>query len=183
MQRSHLTAMVASALLFTTVIAGSEGSAPAQIRRTQLVAMSDRGDTIAVRFNGRYKNEATEPGLFRFTGDMLSATGEKLGTQIHQAKCSTTAPPPCEVFDVEATFQFPDGSIKVKSLESAPSDPQYPDHLIMGIHPEEDNVVEVTGAFAGRTGKARMSGWHGISEIQSGYVSFDDFWLIEFNPR
>jgi hypothetical protein len=183
MQRSHLTAVVASALLFATVIAVSDGSAPVEIRKTRLVAMTDPGDKIVVRFNGRYKDEATEPGLFRFTGDMLSPTGEKVGTEIHQAKCSTTTPPPCGVFDVEETFQFPEGTIKVKTPSSAPSDPQYPDHLVIGIHTEQDNVAEGTGVFAGRTGRARSSGWHDISEIQNGYATFNDFWLIELNPR
>jgi hypothetical protein len=139
------------------------------------------GEPIAVRFNGRYKNEATEPGLFRFTGDMLSATGEKMGTEIHQAKCSTTTPPPCGVFDVDETFQFPDGTITVKAPASAPSDPQYPDDLVLGVHTKQDNVVEGTGVFAGRSGRARMSGWHDVSEIQNGYAAFNDFWLIELN--
>jgi hypothetical protein len=182
MRRSHLTAMAAG-LLFATVIAASEGSAPAEIRKTRLAAMTDSSDKIVVRFNGRYKNEATEPGLFRFTGDMLSATGEKLGRLIHQVKCSTTTPPPCAVFDVEATFEFPEGAIRVKTPESGPSDPQFPGHLVIGIHTKEDNVAGGTGVFAGRTGRARMAGWHGIREIQNGYVSFDDFWLIELKPR
>ncbi|MGH9039095.1 MAG: hypothetical protein ACRDZ3_02575 [Acidimicrobiia bacterium] len=122
-------------------------------------------------------------GLVRATADMLSATGEKIGTFLHQAKCSTTTPPPCAVFDLEETVQLPGGSIKVKTTASAPVDPEYPDHLVVGVHSRQDNLVEGTGVFAGRTGRARMSGWHGLGEFQAGYLTFNDFWLFELNLR
>ncbi|MDQ3947390.1 MAG: hypothetical protein M3357_19970 [Actinomycetota bacterium] len=183
MRPSYVTGLAASALVLAMAVAVFDGPAPAQTGNKQPAATTDDADKILVRFNGRYENEATEPGLFRFVGDMLSPSGERLGTQIHQAKCSTTTPPPCGVFDVEETFQFPDGSITVKTPESAAIDPQYPDHLLVGVHTQQDNIAEATGIFAGRTGRGRASGWHDLSELQQGYATFNDFWLIELNPR
>jgi hypothetical protein len=141
-----------------------------------------QNDVMAVRFFGRFANESTQPGLVVFTGDLLSPTGERVGTLTHQARCSTTAPPPCVVFDVVDTFQFPEGTIVNEAHASGPADPQHPDRLLIGVHQPESRIVETTGIFAGRTGKAHMSGWHHIGELP-GYASFDDFWLIEFDPR
>jgi hypothetical protein len=183
MRRSLLIGLAASALVLGVVAVVFDGPAPAVAGNPQSAAMTKDSDKILVRFNGRYENEATEPGLFRFVGDMLSANGEKLGTQIHQAKCSMTTPPPCGVFDVVETFEFPDGTLTVKTPESAATDPQFPDHLLIGVHTQQDNVAEATGTFAGRTGRARASGWHDLSELQDGYATFNDFWLIELDPR
>lgn len=44
-----------------------------------------------------------------------------------------------------------------------------------------NSIIKATGAFAGRTGKAHMSGRHGGQDLP-GFVSFDDFWLIELDP-
>lgn len=183
MRRWYVIPLAASALVVAMVVAVLDGLAPAEAGPTQAAATTGDGDKILVRFNGRYENVATEPGMFRFVGDMLSPSGARLGTQIHQAKCSTSTPPPCGVFDVEETFEFPDGTIKVKTPESAATDPQYPDHLLIGVHPQQDNIAEATGIFAGRSGRGRASGWHDLSELQEGYATFNDFWLIELNPR
>jgi hypothetical protein len=53
-----------------------------------------------------------------------------------------------------------------------------------GAPPRCNNIVpeKGTGAYAGRTGKATMSGWHDANKFPE-QATFNDFYLIEFDPK
>jgi hypothetical protein len=150
-------------------------------------ASATPGDVIAIRFTGELPNQKaySSPGFFLFSGNMTSPRGEVLGTLTHEAVCAVTPPPPCLVFDVTSTFDFagdgsPGGRIVNQAKLSAAPDPQHPGQLLVGIHQPESTIVEMTGVFAGRTGRAQMSGRQDCGSCPE-FMTFDDFWLIELD--
>ncbi len=56
--------------------------------------------------------------------------------------------------------------------------------VLIGIHTKEGNIVpeKGTGAYAGRTGKLTMSGWHDGNEFPE-HTTFNDFYLIQLDPK
>jgi len=142
-----------------------------------------KGDILALRFAGRVANVSTDPGHWRFNGEVQSlATGEVVGTLTHELSCLGTVSLPCPVVDVVDRFQFAGGALVSRAKESIALDPGHPGFALIGIHPEGKTIVEATGALAGRTGRAQMSGHHDGRDLP-GYATFDDFWLIELDPK
>lgn len=68
-----------------------------------------------------------------------------------------------------------------KAKGGAASDLEHPGSSLIGIHPD-GKTIEGTGVYAGRTGKIHQSGFHICNECPN-FVTFDDFWLIELDPR
>ena len=137
-------------------------------------------DVIALRYAGRFANHSDDPSHFVFTGPITSMTGEVVGEMTHDVTCSSTTAPPCRGLDTVNTFRFADGTIVNRADESGAPDPQHPEHLLTGNHPSDESIISTTGVYAGRTGRAHMSGRHDASELP-GFVTFDDFWLIELD--
>jgi hypothetical protein len=140
---------------------------------------SGTGDVLAVNFRGVGRAEPAEPGRFQWTADLYSlATGEKVGTGTHNVS------PPSAMMDHVMTFHLPDGDLVAHSMESVAPDPQYQGLFLIGIHTTENNVVpqKGTGAYAGRTGKVTMSGWHDGNRFPE-QVTFNDFYLIQLDAR
>jgi len=104
-------------------------------------------------------------------------TGEKIGTATHNIS------PPSAVMDHVMTFHLPDGDLVAHSTESVAPDPQHSGLFLIGIH-EENNIVpeKSPGAYAGRTGKVTMSGWHDGNKLPE-QTTFNDFYLIELDPK
>ena len=140
-------------------------------------------DTIAIRFAGRIPGKQPGPDRAVFEGDMTSlATGEPLGTFTWDLTCHGAVGIPCGVYEVTNTFRFAEGTLVTKEAASVAPDGTAPGFFHVGIHPQGKSVIEATGVFAGRTGTAHMSGRHGGQEFPA-WVDFDDFWLIELDPR
>ena len=182
------TITLASALLIVAGALSFFASPPAtDLGRVDLAAESvsawAAGDTMAVRFAGRLKDETPDDNsVFRFTTNMTSlGDGSVLGTMTHEVTCAM-GPPPCAMLAATHTFRFKDGEIVNKANEAwlAP-DPEDPTWVLIGIHPKGKSVVSGTGAYAGRTGRAHMSGRHDLATLHEGYATFDDFWLIELD--
>jgi hypothetical protein len=161
---------------------------PADLGRARLVVETtsafEHGDTIAVRFAARLANTSTDSKHLAWTGELRSlASGAVVGTLTHDITCLGAVALPCLALGTEAvdTFTFPQGTIVNRALLSAAPDPGAPGLFLIGIHPDAKSIVSATGAFAGRTGTAHMSGRHDGREVPT--ATFDDFWLIELDPR
>jgi hypothetical protein len=124
------------------------------------------------------RGEPAEPGRFQYTTDLYSmVTGEKIGTGTHNIS------PPAAMMDHVMTFHLPDGDLVAHSTESVAPDPQHSGLALIGIHQPNNIVPEKgTGVYAGRTGKATMSGWHDANKFPE-QATFNDFYLIELDPR
>lgn len=169
-----VAALVAGAFVAPTMRAGG----PSAEAATTVLGVGGTSDTLAFNFRGTGRGEPAESGRFQFTTDVYSmVTGEKVGTGSHNVS------PPSAVMDHVMTFRLPDGDLVVHSKESVTPDPQHPGLFLIGIH-EDNNIVpdKSTGAYAGRTGKVTMSGWHDGSRFPE-EVGFNDFYLIEFDAK
>ena len=148
-----------------------------------VVAAPDQRDTIGVHFAGRLSNQSTDPARFIFTGEMRSLeTGQVVGTMTNDLTCVGAVALPCPVLEATNTFRFPDGTIVSHGRNSSAGDVQHPGFALIGNHPSGNNLSSGTGSFAGRTGRAHMSGRHDGRELPA-FATFDDFWLIELDRR
>ena len=143
----------------------------------------ETGDTLAFRFAGRVASHSPNPQHLVFDGDLTSlATGDKAGTFSWDLTCGQAIGFPCGVYEVINTFRLPGGTLVTRGTASVAPDPTGPGFFHAGIHPTAENIIEATGVFTGRTGKAHMSGRHGGQEFPA-FVTFDDFWLIELGAK
>jgi hypothetical protein len=141
-------------------------------------AAGAEGDTLALQFRGTGNQEPAEQGRFQWATDLYSlVTGEKVGTGTNNA--DLRAP----IMDHLMTFHLPDGDLVAHSKETVTPDPQHPGFYLAGIHQDNNVVPESgTGAYAGRTGKVTMSGWHDGNKLPE-QATFNDFYLIELDPK
>lgn len=138
-----------------------------------------QGSTLALHFRGTGNQQPAEQGRFQWSTDLYSlVTGEKVGTGTHNVS------PPAPIMDHVMTFRLPDGDLVAHSKESVTPDPQHQGLFLIGIHAKENNIVpgKSTGAYAGRTGRVTMSGWHDGNKFPE-QVGFNDFYLIELDPK
>jgi hypothetical protein len=140
------------------------------------------GDMLNFNLRGMAEREDTsQPDRFQYTTDLYSlVTGERIGAATHSVV--PTGPP--FVFDVIDTFRLPDGDVVSHHRGSAVPDPDHPGFFLIGIHPEEKTIIPErgTGAYAGRTGRLRMSGYHDARKFPE-QVGFDSFFFIELDPK
>ena len=87
-----------------------------------------RTDTfMSLNTRGMRENTSTDPMRTVYEFDVHSnLTGEKIGTATDSVFCSTTTPPPCQVFDAVTTFHLPDGEITDHAQVSVVPDPNGP---------------------------------------------------------
>lgn len=143
-------------------------------------ATEAKGDTLALHFRGTGNQQPAELGRFQWTTDLYSlVTGEKVGTGTNNVEFITPF-----IGDHVMTFRLADGQFVAHSKESIAPSVLHPGFAHAGIHPGENNIVpeKGTGAYAGRTGKVTMSGWHDVNKAPE-QATFNDFYLIELDPK
>jgi hypothetical protein len=150
---------------------------------------SRAGEVMTVHFAGKLPNQKvhSSPTVSLFSGKMTSPEGHVLGTLTQEATCAVTMPSPCTVFEVTSTFEFTGsdshrGRIVNQARLSAAPDPQHTGQLLVGIHPRESRITETSGVFAGRTGRAEMSGRRDCGACPR-FAVFDDFWFIQLDEK
>jgi hypothetical protein len=179
MIRQRCVPVALAALLAGAIVAPTpRPSVPAAASTTSVVGVGGGDDTLALRFRGTGRAEATEPGRFQWSADLYSlVTGEKIGTGTNNA--DMRAP----VMDQVITFHLPDGDLVAHNKESVILDPAHPGFALVGVHQDNNIAPERgTGAYAGRTGKVTMSGWHDGNKLPE-QATFNDFYLIELDPE
>ncbi len=133
---------------------------------------------IAVNVQGVGQRVASAPDRLVRTVDLYSMTGEEMGTATRDF--AFTGP---NTGDDLMTFHFPDGDLVSRAvLRFAPASTD-PGFFFVTARPQGDTIVpqEGTGAYAGRTGRVRMAGWHDGREFPK-RAGFDDFFVIELDP-
>ncbi|HYH52287.1 MAG TPA: hypothetical protein VEG38_22305 [Acidimicrobiia bacterium] len=150
--------------------AGSAGDPP-PFRTDSFMTLNTRG---------MRENMSKDPMRTVYEFDIHSnLTGEKIGTATDSVFCSTTTPPPCQVFDAVTTFHLPDGEITNHAQVSVVPDPQRPGGFLVGARPTENSVVSGTGAYEGKKAKVRLTGWNDGSDYPNRLMA-DDWWIFEF---
>lgn len=162
-RKTMLRSLTAIALLVPTAAlleARSTDLGPARLV-VETKAAYQHGDTLAFRFVGRVPVQSPEPKRLVFQGDLTSlASGDKVGSFTWDLTCNQIIGAPCIRYEVTATFALPEGSLVSRGPAGAVPD-HHPGFFLIGIHPEGTSIVDATGAFAGRSGRAHMSGRHG----------------------
>ena len=176
-----------AALILVIPIAAMTGARVTNVVNARMVVETksafQAGDTLAFRFAARVASHSPNPQHLVFDSDLTSlATGDKAGTFSWDLTCGQAIGFPCGVYEVVNTFRLPGGTLVTRGTANVTPDATGPGFFHAGIHPAADNIIEATGVFTGRTGKAHMSGRHGGQEFPA-FVSFDDFWLIELDPK
>ena len=140
-----------------------------------------RGDVVAVNMRGHAPNSGTEPNHPIFTGKLYSlATGELVGDFVEDVQCITTKGAPCNVIDATTTLNLPEGQIVSRAFVSVDPDPQRPGFILAGGRPDQNSLVSTTGIYAGRTGKADLSGLNDLRGMP-GSIEIDDWVVVRFD--
>ena len=134
-------------------------------------------DMIAVNSKGTANNESKDQSRTVYTFPMYSlATGAQIGTITDDVGLTPTP----GVVDVITTYRFKDGEIVNHMPVSISQDSQKPGWVVVGDRPQKETIVKATGAYAGRTGRVRLSGVDDLNKFP-GQIYQDDFWVIELN--
>ncbi|MGH8975816.1 MAG: hypothetical protein ACRD0C_21735 [Acidimicrobiia bacterium] len=166
-----LLAVVAGALVLPTT--APAGDAPA----------FRHGDFMALNSRGKAPNTSSDPMRQVYEFDLYSlATGEKIGTAVDDIFCSTTTPPPCQVFDAKTTFKLPDGEFTNRAQVSVVFDPQRPGWVLVASLPSSKGIIAGTGAYAGRAGKVILTGVNDATSYPA-ELGVDDRWVIQFDSK
>ena len=121
------------------------------------------------------RQPGTAPDLFRYVLDLYDMDNHKVGTVTHDLRLTSPT-----TGDLTSTFHLPDGHLVNRVEEVFAPDSTRPGFYLIGIHPAQDTLQgeQSNGAYAGRTGRVRMSGWHDASRFPQ-TVGLDDFWEIQ----
>jgi hypothetical protein len=116
-------------------------------------------EVIAMHVSGTADSEPTEPGKVAYTVDVYDITSEaRLGSLHDEITCSSSAPPPCLVFDVVTTLRVAGGEIVNHAQWSGVPDPQHPGFLLVGSRPGVKTAKGTAGGYAGRAAAWAGSG-------------------------
>ncbi|HEV3365371.1 MAG TPA: hypothetical protein VG795_14780, partial [Acidimicrobiia bacterium] len=125
------------------------------------------------------RQTGTAPERFAYVLEVYDATNKKIGTVTHDAAftSATTA-------EIISTFKLPNGVLVNRAIEAFAPDSSRQNQFLTGIHPEGPTIqaAKGTGAYAGRTGRLRMSGWHETSKFPAS-LGANDFYAIELDPK
>ena len=138
------------------------------------------GDLLFLHVRGTANRKTgTAPERFAYVFDVYDASNRKIGTVTHDAAftSATTA-------EIISTFDLPNGKLVNRAIEAFAPDTSRQNQFLTGIHPEGETLLgeRGTGAYAGRTGRLRMSGWHETSKFPD-TLGVNDFYAIELNPK
>ena len=133
---------------------------------------------IAVNVRGMGERVASAPDRLVRTVELYSMTGERMGTATRDF--AFTGP---NTGDDVMTFHFSDGDLVSRALLTFAPSSADPGFFFVGTHSGGDTIVpdRGTGAYAGRTGRVRMAGWHDGREFPQ-RAAFDDFFVLELDP-
>jgi hypothetical protein len=134
-------------------------------------------DVIAVNSKGTANNESKDQSRTVYTFPMYSlATGAEIGTITDDVGLTSTP----GVVDVITTYRFKDGEIVNHMPVSISQDSQKAGWVVVGNRPEGNTIIKATGAYAGRTGRVRLSGVDDLNKFPA-QIYQDDFWVIELD--
>jgi hypothetical protein len=167
------------------VVAGAVAAAAVMVGAAVLPVGAGAGtarDVIAMHVSGMSDGEPTEPGKVAYTVDVYDIkTGERLGDLHDEITCSSSAPPPCVVFDVVTTLRVAGGEIVNHAQWTGVPDPQHPGFLLVGSRPGTKTAKGTAGAYAGRA-----VSWNGSGSVDMrnfpAQLGYDIFSVVTPGP-
>ena len=141
-------------------------------------AASTAGHTLVLQVHGTVDRKGgTAPDHFVYEPDVYDINGQKIGTLTHDVVFTSPS-----TADLVSTFHLKDGELSNKGVEAIGPDASRSGYYLIGVHTDHDTLQpdKSTGAYAGRTGRLRQSGWHDANKFPQ-TVTFSDFYEIKFN--
>ena len=173
MNRRLASGLAAPALVLATVLT------PLPIIQVRSAAAGDvdpmSDQTLFLQVRGTTDRQpGTPPDEFVYILDVYDMRNQKVGAVTHILRLTSAT-----TGDLTSTFDLPDGSLVNRVEEVFAPDSTRPGFYLIGIHPAHDTLQgdKGSGAYAGRTGRVRMSGWHDATRFPH-TVALDDFWEI-----
>jgi hypothetical protein len=125
------------------------------------------------------REQGTPPDRFVYVLDVYDMTNQKVGTVTHDVKFTSAT-----TLDLISSFRLRNGDLVNHGVESIGPDATRQGFYLIGVHSDTDTIQggKGTGAYAGRTGRLRMSGWHDANKFPQ-TVTVDDFYEIRLNPK
>lgn len=119
----------------------------------------------------------TPPERMVYEPDVYDMSNRKVGTVTHDVMFTSPT-----TLDLRSTFHLADGDLANHGVEAIGPDASKQNFYLIGVHSDRDTLEpdRSTGAYAGRTGRLRMSGWHDAGKFPQ-TVTFNDFYEITFN--
>ena len=136
------------------------------------------GRSLVLQVHGTFDRKAgSPPERFVYEPDVFDVNNQKIGTLTHDVMFTSPS-----TLDLVSTFHLPDGDLASHAVEVVAPDSARQGFFLIGVHPDHDSLQpdRSTGAYAGRTGRIRMSGWHDGNKFPQ-TVTFSDFYEITFN--
>lgn len=117
------------------------------------------------------------PERMVYEPDVYDMSNRKIGTLTHDVMF--TSP---NTLDLRSVFHLPDGDLVNHGVEAIGPDGSKHGFYLIGVHTDRESLepTKSTGAYAGRAGRLRMSGWHDANKFPQ-TVTFNDFYEITFN--
>ena len=162
--------VVALLAAFSPVKVPSAGAGP---------SVSTAGQSLFLQVRGTVnRKEGSAPERFVYEPDVYDMTNHKVGTVTHDVMFTSPT-----TLDLVSTFHLPNGDLANHGVEAIGPDASRQGFYLIGVHADHDTVqaAKSTGAYAGRAGRLRMSGWHDANKFPQ-TVTFNDFYEITLNP-
>ena len=137
------------------------------------------GNSLFLQVRGTVDRKGgSPPERFVYEPDVFDMNNQKIGTVTHDVMF--TSP---NTLDLVSVFHLPDGDLANRGVEAIGPDGSKQNFYLIGVHADRDTVdgAKSTGAYKGRTGRLRMSGWHDANKFPQ-TVTFNDFYEITLNP-
>jgi hypothetical protein len=136
------------------------------------------GKTLYLQVRGTVDRKAGgPPERLVYEPDVYDMNNQKIGTVTHDVMFTSA-----NTLDLVSTFHLPGGDIANHGVEAIGPDGSKQGYYLIGVHADKDTLQasKSTGAYAGRAGRLRMSGWHDANKFPQ-TVTFNDFYEITFN--
>jgi hypothetical protein len=136
------------------------------------------GRSLVLQVHGTVnRKEGGSPERFVYEPDVFDVDNHKIGTVTHDVMFTSPT-----TLDLVSTFHLPDGDLANHGVEAIGPDASKNGFYLIGVHADSDTLQgeRSTGAYAGRAGRLRMSGWHDANKFPQ-TVTFNDFYEITFN--
>lgn len=140
--------------------------------------VSSGGRTLLLQVRGTVDRKGgSAPERFVYEPDVFDVNGKKIGTVTHDVMFTSPS-----TLDLRSMFHLPDGELANVAVEAIGPDASKQGFYLIGVHSDKDTLQpdKSTGAYAGRSGRLRMSGWHDANKFPQ-TVTFNDFYEITFN--
>jgi hypothetical protein len=141
--------------------------------------VSSAGRSLFLQVRGTVDRKGgTPPERFVYEPTVYDMNNQKIGTVTHDVMFTSPS-----TADLVSTFHLQDGELANKGVEAIGPDASRQGFYLIGVHADHDSVdgAKSTGAYAGRAGRLRMSGWHDANKFPQ-TVTFNDFYEITLNP-